>query len=266
VNKGLIFDIRRFGVHDGPGIRTTIFFKGCPMNCWWCHNPESQCIQPEETSRSVILDNRTFHKKEITGTWMTVSEVMNEIRKDRIFYDESYGGVTLSGGEPLLQMTFLEMILDGLKKDGIHATLDTSGFVSRHEFLKILHKPDLFLYDIKILDEEDHQKYTGVSNTGILDNLLLLCSNRKQVILRFPVVPGITDTRKNLDGLMGLLRKIKDRILEIDLLPYHSMASGKYKKLTLTNRLEVMKDVNKEELNGLRMELEGLGCKVKIGG
>jgi len=266
VNKGLIFDIRRFTIHDGPGIRTTVFFKGCNLQCWWCHNPESQCFRPEETSRSIILDNKTFLRKEIAGTWMTVEEVMHEIVKDRVFYDESYGGVTLSGGEPLLQPVFLSALMDELKTHEINITLDTSGYSPSDDFRSILDKPDLFLFDVKILEDSDHLKYTGVSNRIILKNLLLLCKKEKKVILRFPVVPGITDSRKNIDGLKGLLGKIKEHVQEIDLLPYHPAAAGKYRRFRIGNRLEGLQDVKMEKLEELKKEIGEVGIKVKIGG
>jgi pyruvate formate lyase activating enzyme len=262
----LIFDIRRFTVHDGPGIRTTVFFKGCPMSCWWCHNPESQCFRTEEYNRPVILDNRTFLRNEIMGKWMTVEEVMTEIEKDRVFYDESQGGVTFSGGEPLLQDVFLEEMLDLSKEAGMLTTLDTSGYADETVFRRIMDKPDLFLFDIKLLDEEEHKKYTGVSNRDILANLNLLCERENNVTLRFPVVPGITDTPANIDALKDLLSKVKNSIREIDLLPFHSIAAGKYKKMNRVNKTGDLRDVTKNELEVLKKELEEPGVTVKIGG
>ncbi len=266
MNKGLIFDIRRFTVHDGPGIRTTVFFKGCPLRCQWCHNPESQVLDTEETIKTIILDNRTFRKKEIAGRWMTPNEVIQEIEKDRPFYDESHGGVTFSGGEPLMQPDFLSDLLDRIKAKGIHTVLDTSGYTSRANFLSVIDKPDLFHYDIKLINNTDHQNYTGVSNRRILENLLLLCENGKNVILRFPVIPGITDTRKNIDGVRELVIKVKDHIHEIDLLPWHGLANSKYKRFNKPNKLGKTRDLKKEDLAWISEEFGECGVKVKLGG
>ena len=266
MNKGLIFDIRRFTVHDGPGIRTTVFFKGCPLRCQWCHNPESQVLDTEETIKTIILDNRTFRKKEIAGRWMTPNEVIQEIEKDRPFYDESHGGVTFSGGEPLMQPDFLSDLLDRIKAKGIHTVLDTSGYTSRANFLSVIDKPDLFHYDIKLINNTDHQNYTGVSNRRILENLLLLCENGKNVILRFPVIPGITDTRKNIDGVRELVIKVKDHIHEIDLLPWHGLANSKYKRFNKPNKLGKTRDLKKEDLAWISEEFGKCGVKVKLGG
>lgn len=266
MNKGLIFDIRRFTVYDGPGIRTTVFFKGCPLRCQWCHNPESQVLDTEETIKTIILENRTFRKKEIAGRWMTPGEVIQEIEKDRPFYDESHGGVTFSGGEPLMQPDFLADLLDRIKAKGIRTVLDTSGYATRAKFLSVIDKPDLFFYDIKIINNADHKTYTGISNRRILENLLLLCEKGKNVILRFPVIPGITDTRKNIDGVKELLRKVKDHIHEIDLLPYHGLGKSKYLRFNKPNKLAKTRELMKEDLTGIREEFRECGVKVKVGG
>lgn len=266
MNKGLIFDIRRFTVHDGPGIRTTVFFKGCPLRCQWCHNPEGQVLDIEETTKTIVLENRTYRKKESTGRWMTNGQVIREIEKDRPFFDESHGGVTFSGGEPMMQIDFLGDLLNRTKAIGIHTVLDTSGYTSRVKFLSIIDKPDLFHYDIKLINNEDHQRYTGVSNLRILKNLNLLCEKGKNPILRFPVIPGITDTRKNIDGVKDLLIKLKDQVHEIDLLPYHGLAKSKYKRFNKPDKLKTTRDLKKEDLTWIKEELEECGVIVKVGG
>jgi pyruvate formate lyase activating enzyme len=266
VNRGLIFDIRRFTVHDGPGIRTTVFFKGCPLRCRWCHNPESQDMGIEETVKTIVLDEKTISKKETLGKWITVDEVLSEIEKDRIFYDESGGGVTLSGGEPLFQPVFLLELLDAIKAMGIHTTLDTCGFADKATWLSVVSKPDLFLFDIKLMNDADHLKYTGVSNKQILQNLFLLIDAEKKIILRFPVISEITDTTKNIDGIKELLGKVKDHIQQVDLLPYHGLGNAKYKRLGKTNKMGKTGDLTKEDVAGLKTEFEDCGVNVRIGG
>jgi pyruvate formate lyase activating enzyme len=266
VNKGLIFDIKRFTVHDGPGIRTTVFFKGCPLRCQWCHNPESQVMDTEETITTIVFDDRIFRKKEITGRWMTTAEVIQEIEKDLLFYDVSNGGVTISGGEPLMQPEFLADFLDRLKEKDIHTILDTSGYASKTKFLAVIDKPDLFYWDIKLINKADHKNYTGVSNRRILENLLLLCEMGKNPVLRFAVIPGITDTRKNIDGVKELLNKLKEHVQQIDLLPYHSLAKSKYKRLNKPNKLGQIRDLMKKDLTWIKKEFEECGVKVKLGG
>ena len=266
MNKGLIFDIRRFSVHDGPGIRTTVFFKGCPLSCWWCHNPEGRFPEPEETERTLTLDGKKYRVEETTGTYLSATEVLDEVLRDRIFYEESGGGVTLSGGEPLLQPDFAAEVLRALKDEGVHTAVDTCGQVRREDLEKVLDFTDLFLFDIKLLDEADHLEYTGVSNKLIHDNLFLLIERKKQVIIRFPVIPGITDTGRNIDLLKIMLMQVKPAVSQIHILPYHSMATKKYLRLNIDNKLENVKNLNKKDLEHLQDNLGGLGFKVIIGG
>jgi pyruvate formate lyase activating enzyme len=266
VNKGLIFDIRRFAVHDGPGIRTTVFFKGCPLRCWWCHNPESHLFKPEETVRTIILDKREYCENETTGKWMTVQEILEVIGRDRVFYDASSGGVTLSGGEPLYQPDFLEELLERLNSEGIGTTVDTSGYAEPEVFQRILPKVRLFLYDLKLSSYEDHLKYTGVPNDRILENLRTLYVENRPVVLRFPFIPGITDTKGNIEGMMELLSQYKDRFHEINILPYHTIAKAKYRRLKKENKTEELPEVDKNRLNALKEQFETIGYKVKIGG
>ena len=178
--KGLIFDIKRFAVHDGPGIRTSVFLKGCPCSCRWCHNPESIKPYPQKISKTISLDGKTFKKEEFIGSSMCVFDVMSEIRKDKIFYDESGGGVTFSGGEPLMQSEFLLELLKECKNENIHTTVDTSGFVNEGKLLEIIDYVDLFLYDLKLINNELHKKYTGVSNKMILQNIQILVNRHKR--------------------------------------------------------------------------------------
>ncbi|MFX1514452.1 MAG: 4Fe-4S cluster-binding domain-containing protein, partial [Promethearchaeota archaeon] len=169
--KGIIFDVKKYAIHDGPGIRTTVFFKGCPLRCWWCHNPEGQ-KEGLETIIKTQIDKNTLsdNQEETIGREVSVVEVITEIEKDQLFYDESGGGVTFSGGEPLMQPAFLNALLDACKEKELTTTLDTCGYASWNILKKIKDKIDLFLYDIKIIDNKEHQKYTGVSNNQILSN------------------------------------------------------------------------------------------------
>lgn len=271
MNKGLIFDIRRFTVHDGPGIRTTVFFKGCPLQCWWCHNPESQSVDPEESEKTFILDGKKYYQKEETGRWMTVEEVMHELNLDRVFYEESNGGVTFSGGEPLLQDDFLYELLKECKSTGLHTTIDTCGCADQAIIDKINPYTDLFLYDLKLIDENDHIRYTGLSNKKILENLIHLVSKKKKIIIRIPVIPGITDTNKNISEIKQfLLSQIKGsdivNTLNINLLPFHSIAKNKYSRFHINNKTSNLKDLSEETLIPLKNEFEAEGFSVKIGG
>ena len=285
MNKGLIFDIRRFSVHDGPGIRTTVFFKGCPLTCWWCHNPESRDIRPEQSTKHLALDGRSFEREETTGRWMSVEEVMQEILQDRIFYDESDGGVTFSGGEPMLQEGFLIKLLKECHDQGIHTTLDTSGFASIASIEKIANWVDLFLYDLKIIHDEMHIKYTGESNKSILENLKFLYTSGKNVILRFPVIPGITDTPENIRDLKEFITHLQIPTSpnpdiptspnpqiptspnpHISLLPYHAMAREKYRRFCMSNPMEGIPNLKPEALGSLKTVFESMGLTVSIGG
>lgn len=265
--KGLIFDIRRFSVHDGPGIRTTVFFKGCPLSCWWCHNPESRDFKPEITLRKRILDGKTSFAKETTGDWVESGVLLNELLKDRIFFDESDGGVTFSGGEPLFQEEFLLTVTEECKRRGIHVTVDTSGFAPRETISRVAKNTDLFLYDLKLVDNEEHVKYTGVSNDLVLDNLKFLSRSGKLIVLRFPVIPGITDTDTNIRRLRSFLADELKPVsnFRISLLPYHSMAKEKYKRFLKVNLMKNIPDLTPENLLPLQAELEQTGVQVTIG-
>ena len=266
MSKGLIFDIRRFSVHDGPGIRTTLFLKGCPLNCWWCHNPESKAFEEEKSVRRLTLEDQVFEQVQTTGIWMTPEEVCGEVLRDLVFFNESSGGVTFSGGEPLLQLPFLKETLAILNESQIHTTIDTCGYATQEEFRQIMDLTDLFLYDLKIMDEHEHIKYSGVSNQPILSNLRLLYEHHKNVIIRFPVIPGINDSKENIDKMKSFLSKLGDRFHEIDLLPYHSLAREKYYRFGATNNLSELPEMKKEDLIPIKQEFESVGLKVRIGG
>lgn len=264
--KGLIYDIKKYAVHDGPGIRQTIFFKGCPLNCWWCHNPESRLCSEEVILEKKPLDGVMFTDEKIVGKWMTVQEVMNEIEKEIVFFDESEGGVTFSGGEPLQQFGFLMALLTASREKDIHTTLDTAGFCSEEKFRKLIGKVDLFLYDLKLMDDNQHKKFTGISNRVILNNLKILSDEGANVILRFPVVPEITNTRENIDALKTYVKSLNPGIKDIHLLPYHTTGKKKYERFNIPDRMKGMKTISKNDLTGLKEEFEEIGYEVRIGG
>ncbi|MGE5073570.1 MAG: glycyl-radical enzyme activating protein [Anaerolineae bacterium] len=299
--SGTVFDIRRFSVHDGPGLRTTVFFKGCPLRCYWCHNPESQhrrlellywperCIGCRScvsacpngaigwnASQPVLDEARCglqgacvqacyADARQIAGRSMTVAEVMSEIERDIPFYDSSQGGVTFSGGEPLLQAGFLLGLLEACHQAEIHTALDTCGFARWETLERVRGLVDLFLYDIKLMDPNRHRKYTLVFNTRILDNLQRLARLGHAIIMRVPIVPGINDDLANLHataefaaGLGGLGR--------VDLLPYHGAAEGKYERLHRKYRLPDVQSPSEERMAEIAHLFEGYGLHAHVGG
>ena len=300
---GTIFDIRRFSVHDGPGLRTTVFFKGCPLRCLWCHNPESQHRRPELlywaerctkcqacvascaqgairwdgdrpvrdvekcTLSGACVEACYSDARQIAGTRMTVEDVMSEIRRDIPFYEGSSvrGGATFSGGEPLLQPDFLLALLQACKASEIHTALDTSGFAKWETIDRVRPLVDLFLYDLKLMDPLRHRKYTLVFNTRILDNLRRLSTLGHNIIVRVPVIPGINDDVGNLQAL-GRFAADLPGLNRIDLLPYHHAAMNKYERLHRTYRLPNLHTPSEDHLAEIAGVLEGYGLQVHIGG
>lgn len=264
--SGTIFNIQKFSINDGPGIRTTVFFKGCPLNCLWCQNPESKNPDTE-------IDNSNFQKgyrnifcdNKMIGSTVTINDVMSEIIKDYIFYEESGGGVTFSGGEPMLQPDFLLELLIKCRHKGIHTSVDTSGFAPKSELKKIRNFVDLFLFDIKIMNDEAHIKYTGVSNKLIHENLIELCNNHNNIIIRIPLIPGITDSEQNLIDIIKFLSDLKV-IRKISLLPYNEFSESKYKKFNIDYTLGKLEVQSDEKLNYFSNMFKSNGFEVKIRG
>jgi len=302
VAKGTIFDIKRYAIHDGPGIRTTIFLKGCSLRCQWCQNPEGQETNPEiilrssrcarECSECVSVcpqdaiskdgnyikidkdkcdlcakceDVCVYEALEVVGREVTVQEVMNEIEKDKVFFDESGGGITFSGGEPLMQRDFLEVLLKEIRKKDIHVTLDTSGYVSFEDLDRISDKVDLFLYDLKTMDDEKHEKYTGVSNKLILENLSKLAERRKSVAVRIPLISGINDDDQSIHMFVDYLQSLKN-IKQIDLLSYHRGGSEKHKRLRKKGSPRTFQTPSDERIEEIKKILSDAGFSVKAGG
>jgi len=251
--KAYIFNVQRFSIHDGPGIRTTVFLKGCPLRCWWCHNPEGLGFEPEVNGKQGV------------GKYYTTDELFNEINKDSVFYEESAGGVTFSGGEPLSQIKFLSEILDKCKNAGIHTAVDTSGYTKKTLLKKIKDKTDLFLYDLKLMDPLQHLKYTDVSNAEILENLDYLLTNNAVVVIRIPLIPGITATIENIKAIMDFLNRYVNKPV-IHLLPYHKIAEGKYAKFGLKNMMQEAEEMTDEEITKNKLLFSNSSFDVKIGG
>lgn len=261
---GLIYDIRHYSIHDGPGIRTTVFFKGCPLRCWWCHNPESQEMASEVILKERILDGRSFVSRSTVGRRQSAGKVMEEIYKDEVFYMESGGGVTFSGGEPLMQTDFLVELLKLCRERGYHTAVDTSGYAEPGSLGKVMKHTSMFLYDIKLVDDARHVEYTGVSNALSLDNLKLLAKSGKEVIIRFPVVPGYTDGQENLQAIGELMAGLGLR--RIDVLPYHAIARHKYENLGKEFLMNEVKEPGYEEIEGIRLFFENEGLAASVGG
>lgn len=297
--KASIFNIQKFSIHDGPGIRTTVFFKGCPLQCIWCHNPESQnlgkeilydknkctlcgscikicqnnAIELKDNDLEINMDKCTFcgdctvccinSAKQIAGKEYTVDEVMKEVLKDRVFYKNSKGGVTLSGGEPLIYAAFVEELLMELKKENIHTAVDTCGAVDFKVLERISEYTDLFLYDIKSTDEEKHILYTGVSNKNIINNLINLSKIHNNINLRLPIIEGINADENHIFEILKLIKNTN--IKKINLLPYHDIAMHKYEKLG-RKYYEYMKRPADEKLKRYIDIIEKEGYRVKIGG
>ena len=300
--SGVIFDIKKYSIHDGPGIRSTVFYKGCPLRCWWCHNPESQKMQPEimlratrcicceacvdiclheaiqsarrESGASMPYTDRSRCQqcgdcidvcysgaREWVGVKMTVSEVMRTIERDQLFYEQSGGGVTISGGEPLMQPEFLLALLTACKAAGIHTALDTSGYAAWHLLKKFTPLVDLFLYDLKFIDNQKHRKYTGVSNHLILSNLHRLTLAGAKIIARLPIIPDINDDEISLQ-LAGEFLSALPVTPAIDIIPYHSIAESKYESLGVPYRLAGLQSPDQELLIGVVRFLQGFGLSV----
>ena len=252
--KANLFDIERSSYVDGPGIRTTVFFKGCNLHCAWCHNPESQspkiqmmfyknkctgcgkCREkcPNSLEKCELCGKCALYcphdAREICGKEYTVDEVMREILKDKVFYENSGGGVTFSGGECMLQIDFLEEILKECKKNGIHTAIDTAGHVPFAYFERILPYTDLFLYDVKCFDSDKHKQYTGVENQLILKNLKKLLATDSSVWVRIPIIPTVNDSSEEMRSIKEFLISC-GRPEKVELLPYHAMGEHKYAAL-----------------------------------
>ena len=254
MNEGIIFDVKRFAVHDGPGIRTTVFLKGCPLKCSWCHNPESQGFGVETLEgRDGAVD---------VGRVVSVDEIIDTVEKDISFYDESGGGVTFSGGEPLVQYEFLSELLDRCGELDIHRAVDTCGHVSQEILLDAADRVDLFLYDLKLSDGAVSTRYTGVDSKLIQENLSALSATGAAIEIRIPIIPGITDAEDNIDALGQFVGEL-DRSLPVRLLGYHRAAMDKYPRFGMKAPLPDTKEPTDEYMEELRKTMRSSGLEIK---
>jgi pyruvate formate lyase activating enzyme len=301
LKTGRILEIQRFSMHDGPGIRTTVFLKGCPLRCWWCHNPESQLRHDEIVVRKERCiacracedaceqggvsrgdDGPTIDRErcircgacaevcyaeaiQLAGRDMTAAQLAAEIERDVAFFDQSGGGVTLSGGEPLAQPEFTAEVLQACRARGIHTAIETCGFAPWRAFEQVLPHVDLILYDVKLLDDAAHRQYTGVSNELILANLGRLAQEGREVVLRFPLVPGVNDAPDHVAAL-GRLAADLGTVRRIDILPYHHIATEKYSRLDRGYSLPDVRPPADEAVASCAHILGEFGLEVGIGG
>jgi len=241
--------------------------KGCPLSCWWCHNPEGISPDPEDVVQTERVGDKEFFNKETAGRYYSPDEIVDILEKEKIFISESKGGVTFSGGEPMLQFEFLLDALKLCKSGGYHTAVDASGYSKTENYMSVIPYTDLFLFDIKHLDNSKHLIYSGVSNELIMRNLRLLIESGKDLMIRIPVIPGINDDKKHLESVRDLLAKIKSSNLKkINLLPYHRIGASKYKKFNIPYRMNGVEPPTPARMKELKHYFEETGIKVKIGG
>jgi pyruvate formate lyase activating enzyme len=298
----LIFDIKRYAINDGPGIRVTIFLKGCSLNCKWCHNPESipvkqqkmyssdKCIGSAECIKHCPNDALTLTPKgivtdtdlcqmcgkcaqvcptkaiEMAGELMTVKQIMVEIKREVLLMDNSRGGVTFSGGEPLLHHKYLIQLLDACGEEGIHRCIDTAGFVDKNILLEVASKSEHFLYDLKMMDYEKHKEWTGVSNKKILENLIALAETGVDMNIRIPLIKGVNDDDENIHESAKFIAALKGTPPIVNILPFHNIAEKKYEKLGLDYSKGTMGEPDMNRQHAVLEIFKSYGINAMIGG
>lgn len=302
MTQPLIFDIKRYAINDGPGIRITIFFKGCPLSCKWCHNPESQSVAAQKlyteskcigakdciavcpndaltlTPQGIVTDYEAcnFCGKcaescptkaiEISGKMYGTEELIQIIEKERVHIEQSNGGVTFSGGEPLMHSPFLLEMLKACGKNKLHRTVDTSGFADSRVLLEVADYTELFLYDLKLMDSIKHKKWTGVSNQLILENLKLLAEKEANINIRIPLIKNVNADENELNKMARFISELPGKKPTVNLLPYHNIAANKYTKLgSLYDELEMAEPSDKKQEMAVLIFKE-YGLEVEIGG
>jgi pyruvate formate lyase activating enzyme len=301
VKKGRIFNIQRFSVEDGPGIRTTLFMKGCPLACPWCSNPESQkvaselafirslcndcgrCVTACEPGAislveggGVAIDRErcdrcgdcvpacAFNGLKIFGREISVEEALREIKKDELYYRNSGGGVTASGGEPLRQAEFVAAFFEGCRQAGIHTTLDTCGYAFRSDLERVLPHTDLVLFDLKLIDNDTHMEVVKAPNTPILDNAKIVADSPVPMIVRIPLIPGLTETDANLRAITRFVSELGDGVSAVNLLPYHRFGMSKYEMLAEDYELSDLTPPSEERLEAVVAVFDSLGLECEI--
>lgn len=301
-NQGVVFNIQRFSIHDGPGIRTTVFLKGCPLHCGWCSNPESlhlppeiitrdvkcikcgKCVEACEKEAIVVLDNtRTIKWEkcdqcmkcaevcpsksiEPAGKYISVEEVLDIVHRDASYYRRTNGGMTVSGGEPLVQRAFTLKLLQKAKKRGFHTVLDTTGYADWEVLDTMLDYTDIVLYDIKHLDSAKHKEATGVSNERIIENLQKMVDNPKTKIwIRRPVIPGFNDMDNDIEELCGFLHALGPSVEKVSLLPYHKFGELKYAATGKKYPWDGAPLITDERMAEFKKHIESHGIKVDMG-
>ncbi len=299
---GRVFDIKRYSIHDGPGIRTTVFLKGCSLRCLWCHNPESVEVGPElmhwpgrcarcyscikacptgaiakDAAGAVVIDRKAcdlcgkcaeaclYDAMQMVGREMSVEEVLSEVEKDKIFYDQSGGGVTLSGGDPFVQSAFAEALLEGCRSRGIPAAVDTAGFSRNGVLDRVASKADLILYDLKCMDDARHKELTGVSNVPIIENLKRLAAGRTEIWARIPLMAGVNDDDENIRRTIALLTSLKT-IKRVGLLPYHSGGLEKARRIGREDNFRKFETPSEERIAAIETAFREAGFEVRRGG
>jgi len=299
--KGLITDIQRFSLNDGPGIRSTVFFKGCNMHCTWCHNPETismknnllfygqkcigcgKCFEVCPVQVHELRGGKHLIHREkciacgkcadecyaqalvMAGKEVDTDYVINEVIQDKLYYTNSKGGVTLSGGEVLMQMDFAKDICDRLHNEGIEVAIESNMSLPFTEIKELIDKVDLVMMDVKLFDDEEHIKYTGITNKNVLDNLCELNKIGKPVIVRTPLIPGVTDSVENLRNIAKLLEGM-DNVICYELLNFNPLGDTKYRSLDKENPFEGEKPFNNSYLEEIKEKIKDINVNVKIGG
>ncbi len=263
--EACIFDIKRFAIHDGPGIRVTVFFKGCPLSCRWCHNPEGIPDGLVSHSHTVLFNGISLSEDIEIGRWVEIEDLVAEVERDRVFMEETGGGVTFSGGEPLHQDEALLTSLDLFRERGIHTCVDTSGLAPTVVMEEVCKRSDLILFDLKTMDENKHTEFTGSSNSRILQNLDIALSSDAETRIRIPLIPGFNDSALEIQAMKAFLSAYGN-LKHVDILPYHSYANHKYRKFQPLDQDGAFHTPDPEKLREVRQNFESAGYDVTTGG
>jgi pyruvate formate lyase activating enzyme len=300
MNTAIITNIQGFSIHDGPGIRTVVFFKGCPLSCQWCANPECLSKKPEigfvhslckqcgkcsdVCPNNAIRSGEGVYRIERShcdscgkcvegcdygalvryGDLMTVHEVWDAVRRDKLFYETSNGGVTVSGGEPLLNPQFVKELFELCQSEGIGTCVETCGFVDTHAYIEVIPVTELFLFDLKHMDSAVHKEVTGQFNEQILKNASVIIGSGVDVLFRQPLIPGVNDTETNIEATAMFIKTLGKKALSLELMPYHRMGQDKYKALNMEYRMEKTRIMSYDEVEAIKKAYIDLGIDCSI--